>query len=164
MKKLNSLAAAALMAAVIACGCTGCTDNDSNNSTSNNANNNANNNASSAPEQQEQQPESNDENVDLGAYKKPADAVSIDLTKDDPSNDDIRFVIEDGKVTQCYYNIGEQQVFASYSYKEDGTVEIYAFMGEILVADDIVEIPNEISEESFMEIDGYYFKTDGLKI
>ena len=169
MKKLNSLAAAALMAAVIACGCTGCTDNDSNSGTSNNANNNANNNASSvtsessAPEQQEQQPESNDENVDLDAYKKPADVVSIDLTKDDPSNDDIRFVIEEGKVTQCYYNIGEQEIYVNYKYNEDGTVQIYAFMGPIVAADDVVEIPDDIPDESFMEIDGYYFKTEGLK-
>lgn len=162
MKKLIYSAAAVLMAAVIVCGCTGCIDNNSSNGGENNDTINTGS-ITDTNSQQQEQLENSDDTVDPDAYKKPADTVNIDMTSDDPSNDDIRFVIEEGKVTQCYYNIGGQEVFASYKYNDDGTVEIYAFMGEFLVADDVVEIPAELSDESFMEIDGYYFKTEGLK-
>ena len=102
--------------------------------------------------------ESKNDEVDLSAYKKPADVVSIDLTEDDPSNDEIRFVFDnEGKVTQCYYNIGDQQVYVNYTYK-DGSVQIYAFMGEVLVADETIEISEYSAEKGFSSIEGYYFK------
>lgn len=100
----------------------------------------------------------NAEDVYISLYKKPADAVSIDLTKEDPSNDDIRFVFDDlGRVTQCYYKLDDVQVYVSYSY-EDGSAHIYAFMNDIVAAEEQIQVSSFDSEKGFSVIDGYYFK------
>ena len=145
MKKVISLIAVILMTALIFCACSG----------------NQKDNVKKDTESEQQttnRSESKNDEVDLSAYKKPADVVSIDLTEDDPSNDEIRFVFDnEGKVTQCYYNIGDQQVYVNYTYK-DGSVQIYAFMGEVLVADETIEISEYSAEKGFSSIEGYYFK------
>ena len=150
MKKVNCLAAVILMAALIFCGCSG----------------NQKDSAKKGTESEQQttnQSENKNDEVDLSAYKKPADAVSIDLTKDDPSNDEIRFVFDnEGKVTQCYYKIGDQQIYVNYTYN-DGSVQIYAFMGDILVADETIELSAYDAEKGFTVIEGYYFKGFSVK-
>ncbi len=145
MKKVISLIAVILMAALIFCGCS---DNQKDSTNKN----------TESEQQTENQSENKNDEIDLSAYKKPADVVSIDLTKDDPSNDEIRFVYDDdGRVTQCYYKIGEQQVYVNYTYKE-ASAQIYAFMGEVLVADEVIEISEYSAEKGFSSIEGYYFK------
>ena len=145
MRKGLLLMAAVLMVSLVLCGCSG------------NQNGNGQKETDSEQQTVNQSGNGNDE-VDLSTYMKPADAVSIDLTKDDPSNDAMRFVFdEEGKVTQCYYDIGNQQVYVNYTYK-DGTVQIYAFMGEVLVADETIAISDYNAEKGFSAIEGYYFK------
>ena len=144
MKKVISLIAVILMTALIFCACSGNQKDSSKKDVE-------------SEQQTTNRSENKNDEVDLSAYKKPADVVSIDLTKDDPSNDEIRFVFDnEGKVTQCYYNIGDQQVYVNYTYK-DGSVQIYAFMGEVLVADETIDISEYNMEKGFTAIKGYYF-------
>ena len=151
MKKTIVLLICVIVAATLFCGCAGNTG-DANqdnkiNAASQQSDNVSDNNSS----------EQKDE-IDLDSYKTPAEAVSIDLTKDDPSNDEMRFVFDDeGKVTQCYYKIGDQQIYVNYTYN-DGSVQIYAFMGDILVADETIELSAYDAEKGFTVIEGYYFK------
>ena len=57
------------------------------------------------------------ERPEVEAYRPPAELISIDLDADDPSTNRIVFVFdEDGRVSQCYYKIGENDVFLSYTY------------------------------------------------
>ena len=100
-----------------------------------------------------------DVEIDISAYRAPADVVEIDTDKEDPSNDAIRFVYDDeGRVSQCYYEIDGEPVFVSYAYK-DGSVQIYAFMGELVVADEIITLPGEYDASiGFTSSNGYYFK------
>lgn len=145
MKKIIYLIALILMLALVACGCSGNKDSNRND-------------AANSGQETANRSENNGNEVDISVYKKPADTVSVDLTKDDPSNDEMRFVFDDnGKVTQCYYNIGDQQVYVNYTYK-DGAVQIYAFMGEVVAADELIEISEYDAEKGFTVIDGYYFK------
>ncbi|MBO4870179.1 MAG: hypothetical protein J5585_10765 [Clostridia bacterium] len=146
MKKLISLTALLLLAAFIASGCSA-----------------KNENSQESVKDSSAVSAENDGDKAVSAYKKPADAVKLDLTKDDPSNDDMRFVYDDdGRVTQCYYKISGEQVYVSYTYK-DGSAQIYAFLGEILVADETIDLPAFDAEKGFSEIDGYYFKGFGEK-
>lgn len=145
MKKAIFLIALILMSVLVVCGCSGKNGSNSNDATE-------------SDQETTNHAENNNDEVDLSAYKKPADVVNIDLSKDDPSNDEMRFVFDDdGKVTQCYYQIGDQQVYVNYTYK-DGSAQIYAFMGDILVADELIDISEYSAEKGFAAIEGYYFK------
>ena len=98
------------------------------------------------------------ENTDISLYKKPADAVSIDLTKEDPSTDDIQFVFDDlGRITQCYYKLNDVQIYVSYTYNEN-SVQIYAFINDTVAAEEQIQVSNYDSAKGFSVIDGYYFK------
>lgn len=139
MRKAVSLLMIILLSALLVCGCSG-KDTSQNN------------------QDYSEGSENGNEEVDLSAYKKPAEAVSIDLSKDDPSNDDMRFVFDDeGKVSQCYYKVGDQQVYVNYTYKE-GIAQIYAFMDDVLVADETIRISEYSAKQGFVSIEGYYFK------
>ncbi len=70
----------------------------------------------------------------------------------------MRFVFDDeGKVSQCYYKVGDQQVYVNYTYKE-GIAQIYAFMDDVLVADETIRISEYSAKQGFVSIEGYYFK------
>ena len=100
----------------------------------------------------------NAQTFDPDAYKAPAEAVSVDTGAEDPSNDEIRFVYdEEGRISQCYYEIGGVQVFVNYDYK-DSSVQIYAFMGEFLAADEAIELPEYDASVGFTVVNGYYLK------
>ena len=102
--------------------------------------------------------ESGSSEVNISTYKKPAETVDIDLSKDDPSTDTMRFVFDDeGKVSQCYYMIDDQETYVNYTYK-DGCAQIYAFMGDVLVADETIDISEYSADKGFTVIEGYYFK------
>lgn len=97
--------------------------------------------------------------VDISTYRAPAEVVEIDLTAEDPSNADIRFVYDElGRVSICYYKINGQVVSVNYNYQDD-YVQIFAFMGEFVAADEMIDLPGEFdASEGFSKIDGYYFK------
>ena len=100
----------------------------------------------------------NSENDVVSSYKKPADTVSIDKTKEDPSNDDIKFTYdEDGRIVSYSYRLDERLVAVSYKYEKSG-VEVYAFIGDTLVADELIELSEYDPEKGFETIEGYYFK------
>ena len=101
----------------------------------------------------------NDTAVDLSVYQAPANVVEIDADAEDPSNDNIRFVYDDvGRVAQCYYEIDGQQIYVGYTYG-DGYAQIYAFMGDFVVADEEISLPGEYDASvGFASSHGYYFK------
>ncbi|MBR5922365.1 MAG: hypothetical protein IKZ59_01085 [Clostridia bacterium] len=105
----------------------------------------------------------NDENlpksddVDLSSYKRPAEVLDLDLSKSDPSTDNVRFTFEDGKVKSYEYKLGDKEVTVTYTYSQ-GAAEVFAFMGDVLVADDTVELSDYNAETGFAVIDGYFFK------
>jgi len=94
----------------------------------------------------------------IESYRAPADVVEIDMTEEDPSNDEIKFEYDDeGKISGCRYQIDGTDVYVGYSYKDD-YVEMFGFIGDIVVADDIFYISNFDSSQGFVEYEGYYFK------
>lgn len=96
--------------------------------------------------------------VDLSSYVKPADAVSIDLAKAAPSTADMSFTYDElGRVSVCTYKIGTQTVKAVYSYEEN-SAQIYAFIGDVVIADDLISLSDFDKDLGFTVINGYYFK------
>lgn len=83
----------------------------------------------------------------------------IDLSKDDPSNDDIQFEYdEEGRIISCAYKSDGHEFLVGYNYR-DGKVEVYAF-SNVTVADYRLYEPSSEFDKSvgFFEQDGYFFK------
>jgi|GEM_PF-3040850 len=94
------------------------------------------------------------------ALVTPADAVkSIDLEKDDPSNDEIKFTFdEEGRVSACEYKSGDVEYLASYNYR-DGNVEVYLFGAEEVVDYRLYKPASGFDKSAgFIEEGGYFFK------
>ncbi len=94
----------------------------------------------------------------VSSYKPPAKSFDIDLSKDDPSNDDIRFEYDDkGRISKCYYEVNDIEVAQAYIYTDD-TVQIYAFNGSIVIDDITFDNVSYDENTGFNECDGYYLK------
>ncbi len=98
-----------------------------------------------------------DDEVDLTSYKKPGDVIDIDMSKSDPSTENIHFAFNDGMVSSYEYKFGDKTVSVTYTYS-DGAAEVFAFMDGVLVADDTVELSAYDSQKGFTVVDGYFFK------
>ena len=94
---------------------------------------------------------------DFSSYKKPAEVMDIDMSKSDPSTENIRFAFKDGKVSSYEYKFGDETMVISYTYS-DGAAEVFAFKEGVLVADDVVELSDYDPKKGFTVIDGYFFK------
>lgn len=94
----------------------------------------------------------------VSSYKPPAKSFDIDLSKDDPSNDDIRFEYDNkGRISKCYYEVNDIEISQAYIYTDD-TVQIYAFNGSTVIDDIIFDNVSYDDDTGFNEYDGYYFK------
>ena len=92
------------------------------------------------------------------SFVLPADAVDPDLSKDDPSDDSIRFTYDsDGRVESYKYDAGDKSFIVSYVYKESD-VQIYAYSGEIMVADEKFSLPEFDPDGGFTTHEGFFFK------
>ncbi len=99
----------------------------------------------------------------VSAFKPPAEVFDINLSKDDPSNDDIRFEYDDkGRISQCYYKVNDIDVYQGYIYK-DNAVQIYSYSGSIVVGDALFENAVYDGNKGFSEHNGYYFKNVIIK-
>lgn len=93
----------------------------------------------------------------VSAYQSPAKVLDIDLSKDDPSNDDIRFEYDEkDRISKCYYKVNNDEIYQSYTYTDD-TVHIYAFNGSVIVDDVTFDYNNYDENLGFSEYNGYYF-------
>lgn len=91
-------------------------------------------------------------------FVKPADAVSLDLTKEDPSTDQMILKYdEQGRVSQCYYSIEGKEAYANYDYGQND-VEIITFLDAIVVDDIHLQLSEFDANKGFSIIEGYYFK------
>ena len=117
--------------------------------------------ASVAAEQPEQTEQTASEPQDDGiVYQTPADFKSIDLTAEDPSADDLTFAYDDqGRISNIYYVVDGVNIGVSYNYNDDeGTVQILAFSGDTVAADETFTLGEYDPEGGFTEHEGYYFK------
>lgn len=90
----------------------------------------------------------------------PAEAAGkIDLKRDDPSTDDVKFTFDDeGKLIFVEYKSGNIDYIASYNYR-DGNVEVYLYGGDQVVDFLLYEPSSEFDASLGMfEQDGYFFK------
>lgn len=91
-------------------------------------------------------------------YVLPADAVKIDFTKDDPSNDEIKFLFdEEGRVVSYKYSAKGNDIIVTYSYKEN-KVNVNSFIDDMVYADEEFKLPEYDNNGGFCEYNGYYFK------
>lgn len=101
------------------------------------------------------QEESNNSGV---VYKTPSDAVEIDFTAEDPSNDQIQFRYdENNRIIQCQYQVDGHTVKLSYSYSES-SIQIYAFSDEYVAADETFTVSSYDANAGFTSYNGYYFR------
>ncbi|MCR5120949.1 MAG: hypothetical protein K6B74_00855 [Ruminococcus sp.] len=117
----------------------------------------------SAQAQQTQQPEelpdfSTDELKPL--YKAPADFVKIDMTLDDPTTGEMKFLYDGkGRVVCEAYTVENHSVRVDYAYDDNANkVKIVAFMENRLVDEKSIDLPAYDDTVGFAEKDGYYFK------
>lgn len=101
------------------------------------------------------QEESNDSGI---VYKTPSDAVEIDLTAEDPSNDQIQFSYdENNRISQCQYQIDGHTIKLVYSYSGN-SIQIYAFSDEYVAADETFTVSSYDANAGFTSYNGYYFR------
>ncbi|MBR0508577.1 MAG: hypothetical protein IJJ85_00520 [Clostridia bacterium] len=94
----------------------------------------------------------------MALYKTPAEAVPLDLTAEEIESTDIGFTKDDeGRITECTYEIGGIGVVVTYDYTET-KVHITATMNETVVAREVFDHPGTPDGEAgLMEYGGYYF-------
>ena len=97
--------------------------------------------------------------MDYAAYATPYETVKLDLTKEDPSNDVMRFeYYDDGRIKRCIYQITGYEVTVSYNYL-DGGAQLQALLDETVVAaKQFTQIGEYDPETGFSVHEGYYFK------
>ena len=101
------------------------------------------------------QEESNNSGV---VYKTPSDAVEIDFTAEDPSNDQIQFSYdENNRISQCQYQIDGHTIKLVYSYAGN-SVHIYAFSDDNVAADETFTVSSYDENTGFTSQNGYYFR------
>lgn len=94
----------------------------------------------------------------VSSYQPPAKSFDVDTSKEDPSNDDIRFEYDNkGRISKCYYEVNDIEVSQAYIYTDD-TVQIYAFNGSIVIDDITFDNVSYDENTGFNECDGYYLK------
>ena len=96
----------------------------------------------------------------LAIYKAPAEVVTLDLTKADPSTDELTFNYnEDGSVKNYWFTVEGKRFLVTYTDK--GTyIQIFAFTeGGTVIADETVEYKAGYNANGgFTEQNGYFFK------
>lgn len=94
----------------------------------------------------------------VSTYQSLAKVFDIDLSKDDPSNDDIRFEYDEkDRISKCYYKVNNDEIYQAYTYTDD-TVHIYAFNGSVIVDDITFDNVSYDGNTGFNEYNGYYLK------
>lgn len=94
-------------------------------------------------------------------FEPPANIVSVDMTAEDPSNDEIVFTFqEDGKIQNCVYRMNGEKVMVTYGYDtmEKGQIWVLAFSEDSTVIAEESFNYSENEESGFTEYNGYYFK------
>jgi len=91
-------------------------------------------------------------------YRPPAEFINIDLTADDPSDNQISFKYDDeGRVSECYYMVGDLEIYLSYSY-EGKSIHIFGFSDGVVVADETFQAITDFNPDvKFEKYNGYYF-------
>lgn len=100
-----------------------------------------------------------DSQVALNAYTTPADPSNTLNSVADPTSDSMRFVYDEyGRIAKCYYQANGQEVYLVYQYGE-AWVQIFGFIGETLVAEQVIQLHGEFNSEiGFSVVNGYYIK------
>lgn len=94
----------------------------------------------------------------VSSYQPPAKSFDVDTSKEDPSNDDIRFEYDNkGRISKCYYEVNDIEVSQAYIYTDD-TVQIYSFNSSIVIDDITFDNVSYDENTGFNECDGYYLK------
>jgi hypothetical protein len=86
--------------------------------------------------------------------------IQLNLTAEDPSDfNNFYFEFdESGRVSEFHYRTSNHDMALSYLYQEDG-IQIYGFIGEIVVADEFFKPLTEFDPSGdFVESRGYFFK------
>ena len=94
-------------------------------------------------------------------FEPPANVVSVDMTAEDPSNDEIVFTFqEDGKIQNCVYRVNGEKVMVTYGYDtmEEGQIWMLAFSEDSTVIAEESFNYSENEESGLTEYNGYYFK------
>lgn len=92
-------------------------------------------------------------------YQPPANPDNTLNSVSDPSGDGFRFVYDEtGRIVKCYYTENGLEVYLNYVYGQ-GWVEIYGFIGETLVCDEVIQLPGEFNPDAGLSVvRGYYIK------
>lgn len=99
----------------------------------------------------------------ISSFKAPGLVVEVDLTKEDPSNDKIKFDYDkQGRVSGCTYKIDGRDTYVGYTYKKD-EVDVYAFIGDVSVFHKTYKIVKSDSSLGFTDCEGFYFKNLTVK-
>lgn len=100
------------------------------------------------------------DNIDevISSYQPPAKVFDIDLSNDDPSNDDIRFEYDDkGRISNCIYKINDIEYNQVYTYDDSkNTVIITTYSNNTIVDEKVIELSEHSDNDFFDVVDGYY--------
>jgi len=137
--------------------------NASNNSSSDNSGNNASGDSQSGTEPGTEIPTNPagfvDSSYAVEVFRTPANPENTLNSVADPSGDNLRFIYDEtGRIAKCYYYEGGVEVYLNYKYG-DAWVEIFGFIGETLVCDEVIQLPGEFNPDvGISSVRGYYIK------
>ena len=138
-------------------------NNASNNSSSDNSGNNDSGNSWFGGEDTTEIPTNPDGFVDssyaVQVFETPANPENTLNSVADPSGDSLRFVFDEtGRIAKCYYTVNGVEIYLNYKYGE-AWVEIFGFIGETLVCDEVIQLPGEFNPDvGISSVRGYYIK------
>lgn len=94
----------------------------------------------------------------ISSYQPPAEVFNIDLSEDDPSNDNISFTYDsDGRITNCKYTIDNIEYNQRYTYDDSqNKVTITTYSNSTIVNEKVIDLSKYNSNELFYIVDGYY--------
>lgn len=96
------------------------------------------------------------------SYLPPAQAVKIDASLDDPSNDDIQFKYDDrARIISCTYTANEKTYDQSYTYDdEQRRIDIETYYKDQSICSKDIDYDRVEEPDTFEDIDGYYIRLD----
>ncbi len=99
-------------------------------------------------------------------FTPPANAVSVDLTRDDPSNENIKFEFDSRRrIASCTYSIDKTEYFQAYDYDDDAQkLEITTEYKKHPIETKVIGY-SEVKRTGIIEpIDGYFVRLDNESI
>ena len=94
------------------------------------------------------------------SFQLPDDCLHLDTDTDDLNSSEVTFVYDaKDRISSCTYYSGGYENYITYTYYDNNTVEVMAFVNGVVAVDDIIPFNTYDANAGFTVYNGYYFKS-----